>query len=163
MILSQRGGPRPRLLAVPPVFAHGRWGPRRLRTSECQVFRVEDVSRGVYSPRQRLQAPWTDGYLYRGHRFVLELRPNRIWNPGRVFFICPCGRRCARLYVPPGREELGCRVCLGLNYEFQSWNYKSRLPGRLLRAIAAERKAAGSAAKRRRRQKRMERCLARFL
>ena len=35
---------------------------------------------------------------------------------GRHFwFQCDCGRRCGRLYLPPGRHVFRCRICLQLD------------------------------------------------
>lgn len=38
----------------------------------------------------------------------------------RTWWECPeCLRRCGRLYLAPGRNRLGCRLCCGLVYRSQ--------------------------------------------
>ena len=37
----------------------------------------------------------------------------------RWWFVCMCGRRCAKLYLPPGGQSFRCRVCLHLTYACQ--------------------------------------------
>jgi hypothetical protein len=38
----------------------------------------------------------------------------------RLWWSCPeCGRRCGLLYLPAGRDRLGCRRCGGLGYATQ--------------------------------------------
>jgi hypothetical protein len=35
----------------------------------------------------------------------------------RWWFSCPqCGKRCKKLYLPPGQWEIGCRLCHNLTY-----------------------------------------------
>jgi LSD1 subclass zinc finger protein len=37
---------------------------------------------------------------------------------GRMYlFVCQCGRRALRLYLPPGSEEFRCRACHNLTYK----------------------------------------------
>ncbi|MDB5297498.1 MAG: hypothetical protein JWO31_3481 [Phycisphaerales bacterium] len=45
------------------------------------------------------------------------------WGGRRWWFACPlvvdgraCGRRCDKLYLPPGRRHFGCRRCHGQTY-----------------------------------------------
>ena len=46
------------------------------------------------------------------------------WGGVRWWFVCPlnanglgCGRRCGKLYLPPGGRYFGCRLCYDLTYE----------------------------------------------
>ena len=46
------------------------------------------------------------------------------WGGVRWWFLCPllrggrpCGRRCGKLYLPPGAKYFGCRICYDLSYE----------------------------------------------
>lgn len=46
----------------------------------------------------------------------------------RTWWACPgCGRRCGLLFLGPGRDRLGCRLCCGLVYRSQ---YRPRGTGR---------------------------------
>lgn len=53
-------------------------------------------------------------YLVRSVATVLPSGGRRHW------WACPgCERRCDSLYLPAGRERLGCRRCCGLTYRSQ--------------------------------------------
>ncbi len=46
---------------------------------------------------------------------LLTTRPH--FGGLRRWFGCPrCSRRVGKLYLPPGKQYLGCRVCFGLTY-----------------------------------------------
>lgn len=47
----------------------------------------------------------------------------------RVYFLCECGRRCFKLYLPHGRDAFKCRDCHGLRYRLQDIN-KNSMHGR---------------------------------
>ena len=108
----------------------GRWGPRRVRVSECwAVLRAEDVytsllrddpARMTAGVRSRVRG--TLGWTLPGRRGTdtteWELRPNAVWRFGRVFLRCPrCSRPATRLYVPTEDTRPACRRCWGLTYE----------------------------------------------
>ena len=45
----------------------------------------------------------------------------------RWWFVCPvvgCGRRCGKLYLPPGGQYYGCRRCYDLTYESSQESHK---------------------------------------
>jgi hypothetical protein len=51
----------------------------------------------------------------------------------RWWFLCPflrrgrpCGRRVAKLFIPPGGQHLGCRTCQNLTYRSCQENYQTR-------------------------------------
>lgn len=115
----------------------GRWGPRRVRVSECSALKAEDV----YSAIVREQAEIGPGAQGRviwnsGDVAVIadwEILSNSIWRNGRVFFRCGrCGLRATRLYLPdvPDPARLfACRRCLGLSYESQTTHqYRDWIP-----------------------------------
>ena len=39
----------------------------------------------------------------------------------------PCGRRCGKLYLPPGGTYFGCRVCYDLSYASQREDLANRM------------------------------------
>lgn len=119
-------------------FASGKWGRRRVRTSECwATIRAEDSYTAVAASqfpagasRTRVRLSWAIG----GQQFSAEceLTPNAIWRVGRLFLICPrCVQRCTRLYLPLETSRLACRQCWGLTYDSRTIsNYKDTLWGR---------------------------------
>lgn len=55
-------------------------------------------------------------------RFSLESRPMP-WGGGIKFYLCcECGQRCAKLYLPQGRDRFACRHCHHLLY----WDQRYR-------------------------------------
>lgn len=119
-------------------FASGKWGRRRVRTSECwATIRAEDTYTAVAASKlpegasqTRAKVTWTIG-----SRQLLgecELVPNPIWRAGRLFLICPrCAQRRTRLYLPLESSRLACRQCWGLTYDSRAFsNYKDTLWGR---------------------------------
>jgi hypothetical protein len=46
----------------------------------------------------------------------LELAKVRLTYGDRYFFRCDCGRRCAKVYLPPGESFFKCRACYRLTY-----------------------------------------------
>jgi hypothetical protein len=113
----------------------GRWGPRRVRVSECAVVCAEDVYTGLLDDNPAALRPGASGAVARtvgGCDLALawDCRPNAVWRFGRVFLHCPrCERRATRLYLPTATAELACRRCLGLTYESQQRrNYKGGAP-----------------------------------
>jgi hypothetical protein len=151
--------------------ASGRWGPRRVRVSECiAVVTAEAVYTALMGhDRQRLQ-PGAGGYvswMVAGRTLSVrwELRANTIWRFGRVFLQCAiCTGRATRIYVPTEDASPACRRCWGLTYESrQRRNYKDvgrfAALGFTARTLAysqtlaeRERRAAAAAARR------VERC-----
>jgi hypothetical protein len=120
-----------------PVSApDGRWGRRRVRTDECDlVLTVEYVYTDLVRVGKDIRPGTTfDGVATVGNRGIpvrVEVRANRVWPNGRLFFVCaPCGRRCTRLYVPVlSKCASACRRCWGLSYRAQtSRNYKDSGP-----------------------------------
>lgn len=53
--------------------------------------------------------------------YHVRLTETRLPSGGfRWWWACPgCGRRVDVLYLPPGRDRLGCRLCCGLVYRSQ--------------------------------------------
>jgi hypothetical protein len=60
------------------------------------------------------------------------------WGGVRWWFVCPliangraCGRRCGKLYLPPGGRYFGCRLCYDLSYvsaqEAHKWDGMYRM------------------------------------
>lgn len=53
------------------------------------------------------------------------------WGGRRWWFACPlvrdnvpCGRRCGKLYLPPGASYVGCRRCHRLTYASRRESHK---------------------------------------
>jgi hypothetical protein len=44
----------------------------------------------------------------------------------RFWFVCPCGRRVGRLYLPAGQSVFGCRTCYNLTYQSAQTHDKRR-------------------------------------
>src|SRR5262245_39477747 len=129
-----RRGPRRRFI-VPGREAlawvpSGRWGPRRVRVSECHALTAEAVYtealRAVEAlprPGERRQVMFS--LLNQALVVDWELRPNAVWRFGRVFLFCSiCKRRVTRLYVPRCLLQARCRVCWGLSYPSQQNSYR---------------------------------------
>jgi hypothetical protein len=122
---------------VPVWIASGRWGPKRIRVSQCPVvLRAEAVYTGLLRDNHQQARPGAEGSLsctFEGQSEPLtadwELRANAVWRFGRLFLRCPaCARRATRLYVPKLGVGFGlrCRRCWGLTYESrQERSYKA--------------------------------------
>ena len=121
-----------------PVYVTGRWGHRRVRVTECafvataeEVYSLllRDSSRSV-TPGAPGQSTWAFGDTK--VTAAWEVRKNRVWKYGRVFFLCPwCHRRATRLYLPTldAPACFACRRCLGLTYCSRTTsNYKDGVP-----------------------------------
>jgi hypothetical protein len=118
--MAHRGGYRPRTPLVAAVSCEGRWGRRRARVSQCYCTgKAEVLYDAVLDavPSYRLgQRGLATASTMNGHRWIVpfEVRPNAIWCPGRVFFLCPhCNALCTRLYAPLGHLSTRCRRCWG--------------------------------------------------
>jgi len=112
--------------------ASGRWGPRRIRVTECWVTVTAEAAYtallrdGVSKARAGFVGvlAWTFGGRAEWLRW--ELRPNAVWRFGRLFLRCPkCERRVTRIYLPTAATVAACRRCWGLTYTSrQRFNYK---------------------------------------
>jgi len=118
----------------------GRWGPRRLRVTECDGMITAE---GVYDSCVRVGLALRPGFraavvmpivtTTHGKKptvstttwlLSFEMLPNLIWRFGRLFLRCPrCDCRVTRLYVPILGQSPRCRRCWGLAYASQSWSY----------------------------------------
>jgi hypothetical protein len=111
-----------------PVRCGGKFGPRRVRVTECAVVITaesvydmllrDDPSKVKPGARVRLETTF-------GNVSVV-VSPNAVWRRGRVFLVCVhCDRRSTRLYAPLATSSLRCRRCWGLSYQStQQYNYK---------------------------------------
>jgi hypothetical protein len=116
----------------------GRWGPKRVRVSQCLALRAEDAytcllreNAARVRPGEQGSARWTvSDSSGESASFAAdwELRANGVWRHGRLFFRRPkCSRLATRLYVPRVDMGAACRRCWGLTYESrQERNYKPR-------------------------------------
>ena len=67
--------------------------------------------------------------------YPIELQSTSLpWGGLRWWFTCPlilgddaCGRRVAKLYLPPGQRFFGCRHCYNLTYSSQQEGVADRL------------------------------------
>jgi hypothetical protein len=113
--------------------ASGRWGPRRVRVTECwAVLKAEDVYTSLLRDDPNQARPGARGSVEwrlpgRSLSVAWELRENAVWRFGRLFLECPkCSRRATRIYVPSDNAWPACRRCWGLTYESrQQWNYNT--------------------------------------
>jgi hypothetical protein len=134
----RRGGRRRRYVIPHEVKAWcpGRWGPRRVRVTECaHTIKAEDIYTEMLREgldmkpglSGRLRVTRQDGVELQFNATVVN---NAVWRRGRVFLICPCcSGRCTRLYMPRLDSLLACRQCWGLTYESrQHANYKDSGP-----------------------------------
>ena len=119
----------------------GRWGPRRVRTAECQsIVRAENLYTQLIRQSAKSGIVLRPGdfgtatYRFGGRSLTAswEAQSNSIWRFGRIFFKCPlCMRRCTRMYLPLPESTFGCRSCWGLSYVARALqNYKDSLWGR---------------------------------
>jgi hypothetical protein len=135
----RRGGPRRRWAPSHDrrVYGSGRWGPRRVRVTECwSVVKAEEVYTALLkddAARVTAGAHGMARYTVEGRDFTApwEVRQNAVWTRGRVFLRCPrCRLRCTRLYIPLPNSWLACRRCWGLTYHSRTLqNYKDSLWG----------------------------------
>src|SRR5262245_6882424 len=120
------------------VWSAGRWGPRRVRVSQCfATLRAEEWYTAFLKENADGVRPGARGHgictLPGGAkvRASWEIQANAVWRNGRVFFRCQsCSRRCTRLYLPLRGLSPACRRCWGLTYDSQArLNYKDSLWG----------------------------------
>jgi hypothetical protein len=116
------------------VWSTGRWGPRRVRVSQCDdVLTAEAVYAALIGDDARAVHPGATGHVsgVGGVTATWEVRPNRVWRRGRLFLRCNgCQRLCARVYQPVEGEAFACRSCWGLTYPSRLFNYRNKPVGR---------------------------------
>lgn len=133
--METRGGRRRRWIMAHEARVRapgGRWGPRRVRTTECYaVFKAEDCYTALLADEAARLGPGSQGSGTvtaggRQHTARWEVRSNAVWRRGRVFLVCPqCLARSTRLYLPLETSWLACRLCWGLTYSSRTLqNYK---------------------------------------
>lgn len=55
----------------------------------------------------------------------LNLEWEEITYGNRAYFVCSCGHRASKLYLPPHGHEFKCRECHSLQYRLSSFNRHS--------------------------------------
>lgn len=108
---TEQVSPRPRSRA--PLVEH------------CTILQAQDLAHQVGAGVG--MSEWVVDSVVEGRairqRFSLESQPMP-WGGGiKFFFVCTCGRRCAKLYRPQGGDLFACRRCHRLLYWQQ--RYKS--------------------------------------
>ena len=110
----------------------GRWGPRRVRTTECAgILAAEMLYHALVCDSVPLRPGWSASLsctvgAVEFSNIRAEVISNAVWRRGRLFLRCPaCDRRATRLYVPIVNREHKCRRCWGLSYPSQEWSYRS--------------------------------------
>lgn len=63
----------------------------------------------------------------------LILEWNDITYGKRAFFVCSCGHRASKLYLPSHSHEFKCRECHGLQYQLSSFSKNSSVGKSLYR------------------------------
>ncbi len=113
------------------VWVSGRWGRRRVRTTECRSVVTSEtlydrLLRDGKAPRPGLSGRVVIGPPVTAYTLTWDSVPNRIWAFGRIFLTCPgCDRRATRLYIPLAGCRPECRSCWGLSYTSRTRvNYK---------------------------------------
>ena len=53
------------------------------------------------------------------------LSKQELYFGSRSYFVCECGKRVIKLYIPSGRANFACRSCCGLQYELSTINRSS--------------------------------------
>lgn len=89
--------------------------------------------------REHRRRPEVSAWLAKPEEYAAELRwgfdgsqtLRFICTPGTyggsvLWLRCPCGRRCRKLYLPPGRTRYACRVCHQLRYRSQRLSIADR-------------------------------------
>ena len=104
---------------------------RRARVEECASLTAEHAYFVLLRDARSKLHPGAIGelrWIVEGgaHRVAWEIRANRLWRGGRVFFNCGvCHRRATRIYMPtPEAPTPACRSCWHLSYESQQTNYR---------------------------------------
>jgi hypothetical protein len=78
---------------------------------KCHLVEGEFASLRISIPAQRARPD----YPVEAHSIPLvTTRPHL--GGKRFWFLCGCGRRAGRLYLPPGQRQFRCRGCYGLTY-----------------------------------------------
>ncbi len=123
-----------RAVAAGPLRASapGRWGARRVRTTEVYASLTAEIAydRLLQDAPGSLRAYARGELVWRVNSRTLDvgwqIRPNHIWKFGRLFLMCPaCRQPVTRLYMPTCDAASCCRRCWNLTYECQQlYNYK---------------------------------------
>lgn len=53
------------------------------------------------------------------------LSKQELYFGSRSYFVCECGKRVIKVYLPLGRADFACRSCCGLRYELSTINRTS--------------------------------------
>lgn len=125
----------------------GRWGPRRVRTTECfATISAETIYTELLKQNAAATKPGARGKAScltgrdqsRYFEVSWELRRNEVWRRGRLFLQCDhCLRRATRLYAPTSSTPIRCRRCWGLTYPSQQASYKRTGWSAVLGPVAA--------------------------
>jgi hypothetical protein len=124
--------------SLPVWVSTGRWGRRRVRTTECfAILRVEDLYSRYVVQGMTLPVGTTLESVQGSWWVKVEICPNAVWRLGRPMYRCGCGCRATRLYVPTEKSRPACRQCWGLTYSSRQENYKGLVLGRFSRSMLA--------------------------
>jgi hypothetical protein len=156
------------------VWCHGRWGPRRVRVTQCwAVVAAEELYTTLLKHDQGSVHPGACGRVTAafstGHLVTASWECARAASGiyGRIFLTCDrCSRRCTRLYRPVEQAPLACRTCWGLSYESRTrFNYKDTLYGRgaLARMLGTTQREIARISTLRKRNERLARARERWL
>jgi hypothetical protein len=109
---------------VPSERLTGLWGWSIGGQQRASLYYATDLRDGVM-PSVMLQYTVGRGEAARDLSYRVELVTSALpWGGVRYWFVCPlsvngraCGRRVAKLYLPPGGDYYGCRHCYDLTYQ----------------------------------------------
>lgn len=143
-----------------------RWGlysqHKRMTVEECLSLDINALVRGERAVAEYLLTPTPYGpSALLSHAATSRSHPRLQWirlttshphfGGERWWFICPCGQRVGKLYLPPGGRSFKCRHCYNLTYRSAQQANKEQArykllarhdPQGLLRALAEARLAA---------------------
>lgn len=88
----------------------------RWRQGETEIASLEyERTRDEISFRAQTIAMKPQARSVRDHRFMLA-SPTSNEIPGQQWFLCECGRKCLKLYLPHGKNDFRCRDCHNLTH-----------------------------------------------
>ncbi len=118
------------------------FGSHKLTWPDGICLRYERTPRAVIIPAQTIASYWPiDGqYIHLQNTTQPDNDAIQQW------FLCACGQRVAKLYLPPAQAEFRCRKCYNLTYHSAQThdarvNYLARHPDELERDLCSPKRA----------------------
>lgn len=100
---------------------------KKLLTEQCQQIRIYDL---VRKARIKLKESFISNSIKLDDYSILLNKSKTGFGGVRYWFCCPsCNRRAGIVYKHPITGQLGCRICLGLDY--RKHRYKGMIEEKL--------------------------------